>query len=126
MEFIFGNKDISRSTSGSNYEELLRKFTKDFYSEFKEYIIKSRKEHNMDILFDVIGADNFRELNNLINEYKDYFAGMKIVGLHRKLLNKEVDSDVEYHNECIRKKDEILEKMRENKVKYEENNKIAK
>ena len=110
-KFFFGDSQTSLNTSRSSYSFLFC-LAKDFYFEFKDAIIASRKNGNIEVIYDAVGKDNFEALNLLCYDYEMYFGGMKIYSLYNAL-EKNVDNDLtKFHNECLRKKDEILEKMR--------------
>jgi hypothetical protein len=119
--YIMGGEGVSINSSKSNYEIMLRRFVKDFYTEFKEDIIESRKNNNMNSLFDKIGEDNFNEFNNMLRDYSVRFRGMKIYKLYDDLRDNKDNPDTRYYNECMNKKNELMDKFREHKAQYLEN-----
>ena len=62
--FIQENK-----TNSLDYEILLQ----EFYEEYKEDIIESRRQGDINIIIEKVGKDNFNALNNLINDYNKFF-----------------------------------------------------
>ena len=62
--FIQENK-----TNSLDYEILLQ----EFYEEYKEDIIESRRQGDINIIIEKVGKDNFNDLNNLINDYNKFF-----------------------------------------------------
>ena len=110
-KFFFGDSQTSLNTSRSSYSFLFC-LAKDFYFEFKNAIIASRKNGNIQAIYDAVGKDNFEELNLLCYDYEMYFSGMKVYSLYNAL-EKSIDNDLtRFHKECLRKRDEILKKMR--------------
>ncbi|MBR4231322.1 MAG: hypothetical protein IKR74_04110 [Bacilli bacterium] len=110
-KFLLGDSQTSINTSRSSYAKLFC-LVKEFYFEFKDSIIASRKNGNIQAIYDAVGKDNFEALNLLCHDYEMYFSGFKIYNLYNAL-EKGVDNDLtRFHNECLRKKDEIIERMR--------------
>ena len=62
--FIQENK-----TNTLDYEILLQ----EFYEEYKEDIIESRRQGDISVIIEKVGKDNFNDLNNLINDYNKFF-----------------------------------------------------
>ena len=101
--YILNTKEDAKIANGTTYE-LMKFLVIDFYDEYKKWIIASRKDGNMDILFEQVGKENFDKLNQLINENFNYI----IFGDAMKL------------NQIIKTRDEILKNManyRTNKLK---------
>ena len=103
-----GESRYKRTTSYEDYLVLVQ----DFYHEFKDKIIESRKNGNFDAIFNEIGEENFNELNNLIKYFYKNFEGMKIYSLRGSLKKKEDNEMTRIYFEIIEKRNEILEKMR--------------
>ena len=117
---ISGELSRSKESSGTSYTLYLNRFVKDFYEEFKEDITKSRINGNIEHLFNVIGKENFEEYNNMLRDFTERFPGMKIYKLLDDVKNNIDNEDTRYYHECKRKDDELMEKFRENKQKYQE------
>ena len=112
-KFLIGDSQTSIDTSRSSYAKLFC-LVREFYFEFKDAIIASRKNGNIQAIYDAVGKDNFEALNLLCYDYEMYFSGFKIYNLYNAL-EKNVDNELtRFHNECLRKKDEIIERMRAN------------
>lgn len=73
--YIFNKKNnfVEKNSIYNRYEFLL----KQFYEEYKEYIIKSRLAGDINIIIDKVGDKNFNDLNNLVNDFNKYFSGSK-------------------------------------------------
>ena len=109
--FFFGDKNTSVNTSRSIYSKLLC-LVISFYHEFRDAIIASRKNGNIEIIYDAVGRENFDALNQLCYDYEMHFSGFKIYNLY-DALEKNIDNEAtRYYYDCLRKKDEIMEKMR--------------
>lgn len=101
--YILNTKEDAKIANGTTYE-LMKFLVIDFYDEYKKWIIASRKDGNMDILFEQVGKENFDKLNQLINENFNYIS----FGDAMKL------------KQIIKTRDEILKNManyRTNKLK---------
>ena len=119
---ISGDLNESRNTSMTSYEALLGRFVKGFYNEFKEDIIESRKDGNIETLMDKIGRDNFEEFNDMLSDFSTRFSGMKIYSLNRQIKEQVDNEDTRYYYECMDKKNNLMERFREHKQEYIENN----
>ena len=82
-----------------NYEILLQ----EFYEEYKEEIIESRRQGNINIIIEKVGKDNFNDLNNLINDYSRFFQRSTPTN---SFINKknEIISNMKRYNEMRNKK----------------------
>lgn len=102
----------TKNKSSSSY--LIVKFLlEDFFQEFKEVIIKSRSNNNIQYIYDTVGKENFEELNNLINEFYNNFgfsikAQMCLADYYE---HKENDNTKKICD-LIERKNEIMERMR--------------
>ena len=108
---VFDVPGNSRYKGTTSYEDYLV-LVQDFYKEFKDIIIESRKNGNVDVIYEEVGEENFEELNNLIKYFYENFKEMKIYSLRRALNNNEDNEMTRIYYEIIEKRDEILEKMR--------------
>lgn len=119
--YIFDDKKSSRYTHTTSYEHSLF-LVRDFYLTYKDKIIESRSNGNIDVIFNEVGKENFDELNNLFSVYFESFGGMKIYNLLNSLHNNEDNELTRTYNELIEKRDLILEKMKNYKKKQEIDN----
>ena len=92
--FVQNNKENS-----FNYEILLQ----EFYEEYKEDIIESRRQGDINIIIEKVGKNNFNDLNNLINDYNNFFFGSIPTN---NFINKknEIISNMKRYNEIKNKK----------------------
>ncbi len=105
------------------YEEA-RFLIQDFYSEFKDDIIRSRSNGNIDVIFDAVGKENFDELNGLFKVFEqNLYSQEKYEQLERSLDTKEDNEMTRLYYSLIEKRDEILEKMRAHKYSLEDESK---
>ena len=89
---VFNEKEEARYKAYTSYEQAAF-FIKDFYHEYFDTILESRKDGNIKLILDEVGEDNFDSLNNLIVTFNNNFSGFK-------------------YNDLITKKDFILEDMK--------------
>lgn len=120
--YIFNNKENAKDKGGTSYENTVF-LIKDFYETYKKEIIESRKNGNIQILFDKVGEENFNSLNQLFHEYYKNFSGMLVYSLFDDLqANKDTELTRKYY-ELISKRDEILKSMNEYALEYSNSNK---
>ena len=120
---ISGDLKYSKNNSITSYETLLGRFTRVFYERFKPDILESRRNGNIDSLLEKIGKDEFEEYNDMLRDFSERFAGMKIYKLFREYKDKVVNDDTRYLDECIEHTRELMGKFSNNKALYDENNK---
>ncbi len=95
---------------------------KDFFETYKKEIISSRRNGNINIIFDAVGKENFDALNEIVKEDNETFSWTERLVLKEHIKNN-VDSNlVEKYNTFVRRRDAILEKMsahyQERYIKY--------
>lgn len=93
---------------------------KDFYLEFKKEILASRRNGNIQIIWDKVGKENFDALNELFHVFYENFEGYKIYGLLQSRAKGEVTEQTKVYDEICRRRDEILKKMRLHSMMNEE------
>ena len=115
--FVFNDKDNVKYMQNTSYERTAF-LIRDFYNEFFSDIIKSRKNGNIQVIYDKVGKENFDELNELFHDFYKNFKGNKYYKLMNSLQNKEKNIDTEVFYKIIEKRNQILNNMRS----YKENN----
>ena len=118
---ILDKKNTSKIKNLTSYEDYLF-LVKEFYNEFKEDIIKSRNNGNINEIFNAVGKENFDELNSLIEIYYENFGGLKLLSLINSLKNKEDNQMTQIYYDLLNRKEHILEKMRTVKENKTEKN----
>lgn len=108
---VFDEPNNSRYKYTTSYEDYAV-IVRDFFKEFKEQIIASRKNGNIQAIFDTVGEENFEELNLLIKYFYENFSGFKIYSLRGALKKNEDNEMTRIYYEIIEKRDQILENMR--------------
>ena len=105
----------------TSYEKSLF-LVKDFFLEFKDVIIKSRQKGNIQLLFDVVGKENFDELNHLFSIYFEKFNGFSAIRL-KQLVEKQEDNELtRIYNDLVQKSREIFERMKAYHNRVQSNN----
>lgn len=115
---VFNTSEDAKYIGSTSYENSLF-IVNDFYNEFKDKIIESRRNGNINTILDEAGRENFEELNDLFAVYYKEFSGMQYYSLAYSLKNNEDTSQTRKFYEVLDKKDEIMDKMRN----YKENSK---
>ena len=109
---VFDVPGESRYKGRTSYEDYLAIVYK-FYHENKDAIIESRREGNMQIIYDHVGEENFKELNALIQYfYQVYSEDLLTVKLKTSLMNKQENELTKTYYEILAKRDEILDNIR--------------
>ena len=85
----------------------------DFFDEYYETIIISRKKGNMTPLFQKVGQENFNKLNDLINLFNQRFPSISFLNVQIALSEKKDNEDTRDYYKFVSERDEILESMRE-------------
>ncbi len=116
---VFDDKNQSRYQKTTSYEHSSF-LVNDFYNEYKDLIIKSRSNGNINIILDAVGKENFDELNSLFETFSESFSGMKIYNLITSLSKKEDNDMTRVYYELCDKRDAILERMRKNYENHKE------
>ena len=112
---VFDEPNNSRYKRTTSYEDYLV-LVQDFFKEFKDKILESRKAGNIKVIYEAVGEENFDELNNLIKFFYENYKEMKIYSLRRALNNNEDNEMTRTYYEIIEKRDAILDKMRNYKI----------
>ena len=109
--FVFNDRDNTEYKGSTSYEQT-NFLINEFYHEFFDDIIASRKNGNIQIIFDRVGKENFDSLNRLFNVFRKNFKGNKYYKLRSSVKNNEKNLDTKLFYEIIEKKNEILNSMR--------------
>lgn len=109
--YFFDDEETARVGGGTYYESCLF-LVIEFYNIFKEEIKESRITGDMNVLYNLVGEKNFLMLNDLINEFFNYFGCFaEFNKLYNDLKLGIITDKVRFYNQCIVRKDEILNKM---------------
>ena len=110
--YILCNEDGYKDRGGTSYENTVF-LVKDFFDEYLSDIIASRRNNNIEIIWDKVGKDNFDKLNELFYEFNENFSEFVYYRLVDELRSN-VDSElVRKYNSLKERRDEILSSMRE-------------
>ena len=109
-----GNSRYKHTTSYEHYLVLV----KDFFAEFKEPILESRRNRNIEVIFNEVGKENFDELNSLIIEFYEHFKEMKIYKLLSALKKNEDNEMTRIYYDLLARRDKVLENMRNYKQEH--------
>ncbi len=116
--YLYGDETVSKNTSFSSYA-FAKNLVWDFFQTYKPEIIASRKEYNMDILFNKVGKDNFMEMNQLVKDYLEYFAGFKGYNTISAINEGRENEDTRYYFACMENARRITENMHNYKMEDE-------
>lgn len=68
--YLFDNSNLSRTRGSTSYEQV-SEVADYFFETFKDVILKSRLENNLNSLFEIISEEKFNQLNNIILEFNN-------------------------------------------------------
>lgn len=111
--YIFNTESSAKIRGGTNYEKF-KFLVHDFFMTYKKEIIASRRNGNISIIFDKIGKENFESLNQLFHIFNANFGNaLDYYRLLSSLKESKETAQTKLYHELNRKKDEILNSMRE-------------
>lgn len=113
---IFNFKEQKRIKGGTSYERTMF-IAREFYNKYKELIIESRKNGDMTKLFEVIGKENFEELNQLFGIFYEHFGNKIMLQVYEDLKNNVETEETKKIKEIMSKRDEIIKRMEEHNYK---------
>lgn len=116
---VFDNPKTAKYKNSSSYEHSLF-LVEDFFNEFRDKIIESRKNGNLQIIRNEVGKDNFDELNSLFEIYYTNFSGFKIYSLLADLKDNKDTEQTRIYHDLVDRKNIIMEKMHKFKEKQNE------
>lgn len=108
---VFNEKEESRYKAYTSYEQAAF-LVKDFYHEYFDTILESRKDGNIKLILDEVGEDNFNSLNDLIVTFNNNFSGFKYNNLINDINGGKETDRTRLYNDLITKKDLVLEDMK--------------
>lgn len=108
---VFDNPKTAKYQHATSYEHSLF-LVKDFFDEFRNKIIESRRNGNIQVIWNEVGKDNFDELNSLFKIYNDNFSGFKIYNLLSDLSSGKDTEQTRIYYELVDRKNHIMENMR--------------
>ena len=109
--FVFDDPENSKYKGYTSYEET-RFLVTAFFEEFKNEIIKSRRDGDYQILFDKVGQNNFEELNNLVVDFVRKVNGFKFFSMINALKNGIDNELTRFYHSTVEKRDIIINNMR--------------
>lgn len=82
--YIFEPENIVyEDATNVNMPSIIKKLLYKFVGKYRKHIIRARMTGNMSKSYDVIGDDNFEELNDCINKMENFIRLKKDKGKHR-------------------------------------------
>ena len=110
--YIFNNESNAKVTNTTSYENTSF-LVNDFFNEFKDEIIQSRNEGNIEIIWNKVGKENFDALNELFDIFNKNFQGFKFHIALKNIHDNVKTDETLLLADLSSKKDAIMEKMRE-------------
>jgi len=110
--YVFNNQENAKIKYGTSYERSLF-LVRKFYDTYKKEIIESRKNGNIQIIYDAVGKENFNALNGLFDIYFKEFSGTQIYQFYQSLEKGEETEKTKIYKELKQERDKILSPMQE-------------
>ena len=108
--YILNTPKEAKIIGGTTYE-LTTFLVSDFYQRYKKSIIASRKNGNIDIIYDEVGKENFEALNSLIVKFKSKFNHAKYEHAKTYIEMGWETEETKELKKIIKIRDDILENM---------------
>lgn len=118
--YIFGEEGKTRDSGGTSYERSLF-LIREFFDTYFEDIIASRRDNNIEIIWNKVGKENMELLNDLFNEFYSTFTEGEFMGVFEDIKNGNNTERVQKYELLKSKRDQLLAKMRE----YSLNSKVS-
>ena len=109
--YLLNTKDDAKIKGGTSYESSIS-LVKEFFNTYKKEIIESRRNNNIQIIFDKVGKENFDRLNELFHKFYESFSGWEFYNLSTDINNKKNTERVRIYVDIINTRDEILKDMK--------------
>lgn len=109
--FVFDEEGKAEYIGRTSYERT-KVLVKQFYDEFRQEIIESRSNGNIEVILNRVGKENFEELNRLFEVFNEHFSGMNFYSIREDINNKKETEETKLYFEIINKTEEILENMK--------------
>ena len=107
--YMFYDKFDAKVKGGTCYENL-RFLVQRFYDEFKEDILISRR-YDINYIFEACGKENFEELNDLVNLFRDKWNSFGIIQLLSDIRKGHVNKNTKEYYKILKKRDLIINNM---------------
>lgn len=109
--FVFDNPTRVNYKGISSYDRTFI-LAKPFYNEFRQSIIASRSNGNIQIILDEVGKENFDAFCELFNNFHQHFSKTKtLYDTYTDLNANRETNNTRLFKELIRQRNEILKKM---------------
>ena len=108
--FVFDNPEDSRYRNITSYEHSLF-LVREFYEQNQDAIIKSRRNGNIELIYDTVGQENFDGLNSLFGTYYETFNGFKIYSLYDSLSKHEDTPATRVYYDLVDRKNRVMMNM---------------
>ena len=110
--YIFNTSEDAKIKGGTSYERNLF-LVKDFYTAYKQEIIESRRNGDMTKLYETVGKDNFKSLNELFHIFNKSFPGFSFYKLIESINKVEETEQTKIFFDIVNKRNKILSSMKE-------------
>ena len=110
--YIFDQDNGEKDFKNTSYQYTFF-LVEDFYHEFKDVILESRKNGNIELLFNRVGKENFEDLNHLFEVFLSSFKQTRIPFIIQKIKNGVDDEETRTYLDIKEKGKAIFEKMKE-------------
>lgn len=113
--YVFDRPDNAKERYVTGYDKT-KILVLEFFSRYRKIIFESRKNGNIQIIFDEVGKENFDRLNDLFAIFNDNFSEFKYYSLLDSIDKKENTPQTRLFFDLIKQRDEILAKMEQHRM----------
>ena len=110
--YIFNTPENKKIRGGTGYESTSF-LVREFYNNYKQEIIESRKNGNISVILDAVGKENFDALNQLFHEFGENFDHFSLHTAIQGLKEGSQDEKTIKLKEILIKRDTIFSNMNE-------------
>ena len=118
--YIFETKETARFENQTSYEEL-SPLVKDFFEEFKDIIIKSRHNGNIELIWNELGKENIERLNSIIQIFQQNFYKKNSFKVLSDINNGIENEETILYKRLIFESQQLIEDMKNYKEQHKEN-----
>ncbi len=108
--YLFNTPENAKIEGGTSYERM-RNLVSKFFTTFKTEILATRRNRDMQVLFDRVGEENFKALNDLIIEFTNKFSETEFLKMINEKQSGKRSPFVQDYENILLRGDEIFEKM---------------
>ena len=108
--YIFNPPGTGKIRGRTGYEST-RYLITDFFNEYKDSIIASRRHGNIEKIKNAVGNQNFEDFNSLFHVHNETLSGFEFYNMYEKKKKKRDTNRTRVFHSLVNKRDEILKSI---------------